>query len=84
MRGAAPGGDCDAVHLPALPFLVAVNCFPDARSYGTPVVLCDARSYGTPVVLCDARDRDSGKGVLIRLVEHARRVRAARLLESVS
>ncbi|CAM5419245.1 histidine kinase OS=Streptomyces glaucescens OX=1907 GN=SGLAU_05615 PE=4 SV=1 [Streptomyces glaucescens] len=38
---------------------------------------------GTPVVLCDARDRDSGKEVLIRLVEYAGRVHTARLLDSV-
>ncbi|MFL6000286.1 MAG: ATP-binding protein, partial [Streptomyces sp.] len=39
---------------------------------------------GTPVVLCDARDRDSGKEVLIRLVEYAGRMHTARLLDSVS
>lgn len=68
----------------AIPFLVAVNCFADARAYGADEV---ARALdldrGTPVVLCDARDRDSGKEVLIRLVEHAGRVHTARLLDSV-
>ncbi|MEV5596426.1 ATP/GTP-binding protein [Streptomyces sp. NPDC052496] len=68
----------------AIPFLVAVNCFAEARAYGAGEV---ARALdldrGTPVVLCDARDRDSGKEVLIRLVEHAGRVHAARLLDSV-
>ncbi|MEU9499577.1 ATP/GTP-binding protein [Streptomyces sp. NPDC048196] len=58
----------------AIPFLVAVNCFADTRSYGADEV---ARALdldrGTPVVLCDARDRDSGKEVLVRLVEHAGR-----------
>ncbi len=39
---------------------------------------------GTPVVLCDARNRDSGKEVLIRLVEYAGRMHTARLLDSVS
>lgn len=38
---------------------------------------------GNPVVLCDARDRDSGKEVLIRLVEYAGRMHTARLLDSV-
>ncbi|ARF58727.1 GTP-binding protein [Streptomyces gilvosporeus] len=63
----------------ALPFLVAVNCFAQERSYGADEV---ARALdldrGTPVVLCDARDRDSGKEVLIRLVEHAGRRHTAR------
>lgn len=36
------------------------------------------------MVLCDARDRDSGKEVLIRMVEYAGRMHAARLLDSVS
>ncbi|BDM70919.1 ATP-binding protein [Streptomyces nigrescens] len=63
----------------AIPFLVAVNCFADARSYGADEV---ARALdlarGTPVVLCDARDRDSGKEVLVRLVEHAGRQHSPR------
>ncbi|MEU3407409.1 ATP/GTP-binding protein [Streptomyces sp. NPDC006670] len=67
-----------------IPFVVAVNCFADARRYGANEV---ARALdleqGTPVVLCDARDRDSGKEVLIRLVEYAGRVHTARLLDSV-
>jgi signal recognition particle receptor subunit beta len=67
-----------------IPFVVAVNRFPDARAYEAQDV---SRALdlddGTPVVLCDARDRDSGKEVLIRLVEHAGRVYTARLLESV-
>ncbi|KPC59750.1 GTP-binding protein [Streptomyces chattanoogensis] len=68
----------------AIPFLVAVNCFAQARSYGADEV---ARALdldrGTPVVLCDARDRDSGKEVLIRLVEHAGRRHTARQLNAV-
>ncbi|MEV0372871.1 ATP/GTP-binding protein [Streptomyces sp. NPDC050636] len=68
----------------AIPFLVAVNCFADSRSYGADEV---ARALdldrGIPVVLCDARDRDSGKEVLIRLVEHAGRRHTARPLDSV-
>ncbi|MFJ4623716.1 GTP-binding protein [Streptomyces sp. NPDC088812] len=68
-----------------IPFVVAVNCFPGARTYSAPEV---ARALdldqGTPVVLCDARDRASGKEVLIRLVEYAGRVHTARLLDSVS
>ncbi|MDT0460931.1 ATP/GTP-binding protein [Streptomyces sp. DSM 41527] len=68
----------------AIPFLVAVNCFAEARSYGADEV---SRALdldrGTPVVLCDARDRDSGKEVLVRLVEHAGRRHSARVLDSV-
>ncbi|WP_281277947.1 MULTISPECIES: ATP/GTP-binding protein [Streptomyces] len=67
-----------------IPFVVAVNCFSDSGRYAADEV---ARALdlerGTPVVLCDARDRDSGKEVLIRLVEYAGRVHTARLLEAV-
>ncbi|MFG3138861.1 ATP/GTP-binding protein [Streptomyces sp. NPDC048211] len=67
-----------------IPFVVAVNCFAAARSYGEQDV---SRALdldpGTPVVLCDARDRDSGKEVLIRMVEYAGRMHTARLLDSV-
>ncbi|MEU8543906.1 ATP/GTP-binding protein [Streptomyces sp. NPDC048717] len=67
-----------------IPFVVAVNCFTGARRYGADDV---SRALdldrGTPVVLCDARVRDSGKDVLVRLVEHAGRMHAARLLETV-
>ncbi|MEV6315322.1 ATP/GTP-binding protein [Streptomyces sp. NPDC051776] len=67
-----------------IPFVVAVNCFAGARAYGAHEVsqALDLKR-GTPVVLCDARDRDSGKEVLIRLVEYAGRVHTARLLDSV-
>ncbi|WP_432095577.1 GTP-binding protein [Streptomyces sp. bgisy100] len=68
----------------SIPFVVAVNCFAGARTYGAHEV---SRALdlerGTPVVLCDARDRDSGKEVLVRLVEYAGRVHSARLLASV-
>ncbi|MFJ8383924.1 GTP-binding protein [Streptomyces sp. NPDC094438] len=67
-----------------IPFVVAVNCFAGARAHGAADV-CAALDLdrGTPVVLCDARERDSGKEVLIRLVEYAGRRHAARLLDSV-
>ncbi|MFC6065984.1 GTP-binding protein [Streptomyces ochraceiscleroticus] len=68
-----------------VPFLVAVNCFPGTRPHGADDV---SRALdldgGTPVLLCDARDRDSGKEVLIRLVEHAGRMHTARLLDTAS
>ncbi|MER8093541.1 GTP-binding protein [Streptomyces goshikiensis] len=67
-----------------IPFVVAVNCFTEARHHGAhEVSRALDLDQGTPVVLCDARDRDSGKEVLIRLVEYAGRVHTARLLESV-
>ncbi|MDI3100244.1 ATP/GTP-binding protein [Streptomyces sp. AN-3] len=67
-----------------IPFVVAVNCFTGARRYGTRDVLRALDlDPGAPVVLCDARDRDSGKEVLIRLVEYAGRIHTARLLDSV-
>lgn len=67
-----------------VPFVVAVNRFPEAPGRTE----CDvARTLGldrgTPVVLCDARDRTSGKEVLIRTVEYAGRVHTARLLASL-
>ncbi|MET9696823.1 ATP/GTP-binding protein [Streptomyces sp. NPDC006529] len=67
-----------------IPFVVAVNCFSGERGYGAhDVAGALDLEPGTPVVLCDARDRDSGKEVLIRLVEYAGRRHTARLLESV-
>ncbi|QNS09031.1 ATP/GTP-binding protein [Streptomyces xanthii] len=68
----------------SIPFVVAVNCFAGARAHHEQDV---ARALdldtGTPVVLCDARKKDSGKEVLIRLVEYAGRMHTARLLDSV-
>ncbi|MFA3878648.1 ATP/GTP-binding protein [Streptomyces sp. MMCC 100] len=67
-----------------IPFVVAVNCFTGARHHDAHSVLRALDlDPGTPVVLCDARDRDSGKEVLIRLVEYAGRMHTARLLDSV-
>ncbi|MFP1625451.1 GTP-binding protein [Streptomyces sp. 5K101] len=67
-----------------IPFVVAVNCFAGARSYGAhEVSRALDLDQGTPVVLCDARDRDSGKEVLVRLVEYAGRVYTSRMLDSV-
>lgn len=68
-----------------IPFVVAVNRFPGARTYDAADVFHALDlDQGTPVVLCDARERDSGKEVLIRLVEYAGRVHTARLLAAVS
>ncbi|QNE73350.1 hypothetical protein F0344_00775 [Streptomyces finlayi] len=57
---------------------------PGARTYGAQdVSRALDLDQGTPVVLCDARDRESGKEVLIRMVEYAGRMHTARLLDSV-
>lgn len=69
----------------SIPFVVAVNCFAGARTYtARDVSRALDLDRGTPVLLCDARDRESGKDVLIRLVEYAGRMHTARLLDSVS
>jgi signal recognition particle receptor subunit beta len=61
------------------PFIVAVNCFEGARRYELDEVrLALTLDPSIPVVLCDARDRDSGKEILIKLVEHAKKIRAGR------
>ncbi len=54
------------------PFIVALNCF-DGTS---PFTVGEVRSAiglepDIPIVLCDARRRDSGREVLITLMEHA-------------
>ncbi len=56
------------------PFLVAVNCFNGEQRH-TPEKVRDALALDdhVPVVLCDARDRQSGKQVFVRLVEHVSR-----------
>jgi signal recognition particle receptor subunit beta len=61
------------------PFVVAVNCFEGARRYELDEVrLALNLAAEIPIVLCDARDRESGKGILITLVEHAKATRAVR------
>ncbi|MEV7006974.1 ATP/GTP-binding protein [Streptosporangium sp. NPDC051022] len=58
------------------PFVVAVNCFDGARLYGLDEVRLGLTLHPeVPIVLCDARQRESGKKVLIALVEHAMRMR---------
>ncbi|MEV4378964.1 ATP/GTP-binding protein [Streptosporangium sp. NPDC049644] len=58
------------------PFIVAVNCFDGARRYELDEVRLGLTLHeDIPIVLCDARQRESGKEVLIALVEHAMRMR---------
>ena len=54
-----------------IPFIVAVNHFEGARQYATDDVrVALDLDPDVPVVMCDARSRDSGKEVLITLIEH--------------
>lgn len=54
------------------PFVVAVNCFEGAPRYNLDEVkLALNLGANVPVVLCDARKRESGKEVLITLIQHA-------------
>jgi signal recognition particle receptor subunit beta len=59
------------------PFVVAVNCFDDAPTYG-PARIRVALDLdpGVPIVMCDVRRRESAIQVLIAIVEHAMRVKA--------
>lgn len=55
-----------------LPFLVALNQFPDARRYTEQKVRAALGvSSSVPVVSCDARDKASSRDVLTALVSHA-------------
>jgi len=55
------------------PFLVAVNCFNGEQRH-TPDRVREALDLDpdVPVVLCDARDRQSGRQVVVTLVEHVK------------
>jgi signal recognition particle receptor subunit beta len=54
------------------PFVVAVNCFEGAPRYNLDEVkLALNLGANVPVLLCDARKRESGKEVLITLIQHA-------------
>jgi signal recognition particle receptor subunit beta len=54
------------------PFIVAVNCFDGARQYRSEEVrVALDLDPDVPVLLCDARSKDSGKEILIALIEHA-------------
>ncbi len=55
------------------PFIVAVNCFFGEQRHSVEKVR-EALDLdpNVPVVLCDARDKESGKLVLVTLVQHVR------------
>ncbi len=56
------------------PFIVAVNCFDGAQRYKAEEVrvALDLDPH-VPVLLCDARRKESGKEVLIEVIEHSMR-----------
>src|SRR5215469_3308645 len=55
-----------------MPFVVAVNCFDDARRYPLDTMRAAINlTPDVPLVLCDARQRSSSRDVLVALVEHA-------------
>jgi uncharacterized protein len=55
-----------------MPFVVAVNCFDDARRYPLDTMRAALNlTPDVPLVLCDARQRGSSRDVLVALVEHA-------------
>ncbi|WP_327091965.1 ATP/GTP-binding protein [Nonomuraea sp. NBC_01738] len=59
------------------PFVVALNCFDGARPFTVGQVRAALElEPDIPIVLCDARRRDSGREVLITLLEHALRTGA--------
>ena len=55
-----------------MPFVVAVNCFDEARRYPSETMRSALNlTDDVPLLLCDARQRSSGRDVLVALVEHA-------------
>ncbi len=62
-----------------LPFIIGVNCFEGSFRYDSDEIRA-ALDIDTdiPVILCDVRQRESGKQVLITLVEHVLAVMARR------
>jgi signal recognition particle receptor subunit beta len=56
-----------------VPFVVALNIFPDSRHYPVEEIR-DALDIPPhiPVVACDARDRDSSRDVLVALIRHVK------------
>jgi uncharacterized protein len=55
-----------------MPFVIAVNCFDDARRYPIATMRSALNlTQDIPLLLCDARQRTSSRDVLVALVEHA-------------
>src|SRR4051812_16964006 len=67
-----------------LPFIIGVNCFDGAIRYDTEEIRAALDlDPKIPVILCDVRKRESGKQVLITLVEHVLAVMAERQRQGV-
>ncbi|MBQ1027524.1 ATP/GTP-binding protein [Micromonospora sp. C95] len=67
-----------------LPFIVAVNCFENARQYSLEEVrLALDLDPDVPVMMCDARQRQSSKEVLVALIEHVKKQGLSRRPEPV-
>ena len=67
------------------PFVVAVNCFEGSRRYELHEVRHALNlDADVPVLLCDARERESGKEVLISLIQHTMRDTEQRRLEQAA
>ncbi|MBF9127835.1 ATP/GTP-binding protein [Plantactinospora sp. S1510] len=63
-----------------IPFVVAVNCFDGAKRFSIDAVRTALDlDPDVPVVLFDARERQSGKVVLVALVEHVAQRRGERV-----
>jgi len=55
-----------------LPFVIAVNCFDNAKRYPPETVRAALKlKADVPVILCDVRERSSSRDVLVTLVEYA-------------
>jgi hypothetical protein len=54
-----------------LPYAVALNTFPDSKTYGEEQLrrALDLE-HDTPLVMCDARDTNSSVDALLALVQH--------------
>jgi len=67
------------------PFIVAVNCFEGARRFELDEVRMALKiNEEIPMLLCDARKRNSGKQVLITLVQHAMATNAKKRAEGAT
>jgi uncharacterized protein len=65
-------GPIDFFESRGLPYVVGLNCFDGAPRYDEDEVReALAIAPDVPLILCDARVRDSVKGILIAVVEHA-------------
>lgn len=70
-------GAIDFFEQRGMPFVVAVNCFDNAPTYGEARIrVALDLDPGVPIVMCDVRRRESAVQVLIAIVEHAMRVKS--------